>query len=522
MNTRYPLETQYLNAHELYDELWQVVALLETEAKVVEGGLPGSKEKSRELTQLRQQINSEFEMLHRAYKEYYDAKRKVAFWEDALSYLPFTSSQFKKERSYLKEALRVFHQQQKINYKGLCEKTGIHLGAGAGLRAFLYNNYEHTAYCLQRSRNSNRQYIKYEAYYRSHVYLHDVWRRFYLTKGNYFYLGLFFFGGVVFTGLAFAAMLGWPPAIWIMLGSNVGVIAMKLILVLGSIPIFYLSNGLIQLKNQQSSKKLGKPDYARGDWHLSHALTLDIIVAVTTVLAIALPLFYIMTVPHGMVLSLWVMAGLTSFSASQAALVYLDGKRRVGYLGSGLLGSVGQNQEALNRKLTLGKIFALSLEHRRHPIKYCLNPFAWLASLVEVVQQLILRSCEIGSQAGARSSLFRFKLKQDINLFIDFMVSPIRLGAVLWDMVLSACDFASAPFIPLWGQDIAIECLKEEVEDNNGSLRACSRVFKNVEKNSAIDDQESRLLEDACFFRWQPVEQVTKAPRVSGFAHFTR
>ena len=521
MNRRYPLETQYLHAHELYDELWQVLSMpWEEDHRVGRGKSTTNKRLTGStLKALKGKINGEFETLHSAYEAYHKTKKAMAFWQEALSYVPLRGSELKEERSYLKEALHYFHQQQKANYKTLCDKTGIHLGANAALWAFIHNDYEHTAYHRQRSRNGSKQHMQYDDYYRSHVYLADSYCRFYLTKGNYFYLGLFFFGGLLFTSLAFAAMLGWPPAVWIMLGSNVGVIALKITLVLGSIPIFYLTNGFIQLKNQYKAQKKGETDYAKGDWHLSHALTLDIIVAILTLFAVIIPLFYIMTVPHGMMLALWIMAGLTTLSTSQAALAYLDGKRRVGYLGSGLLGSAGQKQEALNRKLSLRHIVALSLEHRRHPIKYLLNPFAWPTSVVDVMQQLILRCCEVGTTAGSRSSLFRFKLKQDVDLFIDFVVSPLRLAAVLWAMVLSACDFTSAPYIPLWGENITIQFRQKKKRASNASPMACKGLLKGEPLKAAVSGvsgaKKGQKPIDKPYFRWQPVDKIMNNSKIS-------
>ncbi|MHA7841561.1 MAG: hypothetical protein ACX932_06830 [Gammaproteobacteria bacterium] len=514
MNSWHPLETQYLHARELYDELCEVLSIdWDEEHRVGRGRSTKNVTFSEDaFSLLKKKVDSELETLHYVYKNYYTAKRDASFLQVLLSYIPFYKVELKQERWAFKKALRLFRHQQKINYKTLCQKTGIHLGAKTALLAFLHNDYNHMAYYQQRSRNGSKNHVKYNDYYRSHVYLHDIYHRFYLSKSNYVYLGLFFFGGLLFTALSFAAMVGWPPAVWIMLGSNVGIIALKLTLVLGSIPIFYLTNGFFELKNRAESKKTGEEEYAKADWHLSNALTLDIIVAVATLLAIALPLFYIMTVPHGIMVSLWIMATLTTLSACQAALVYLDGKRRVGYLGSGLLGSVGQKQEALNQKLPLKVIFSLSIEHRRHLIKYLLNPFAWLTSFIEVTQQLALRCCEIGTIAGSRSSLFRFKLKQDIDLFIDFMVSPIRLVAVLWDMCLSAFDFIPAKYIPLQEDHVYIP---HGAKHSSSAGAVLTAVLNGSQQKTASVSEHScnSQLINKLYFRWQPVGNRPSAPK---------
>lgn len=438
MHLFFSLETQYQEALELADILKKALALKWEKVQ--------PNKNIKQLIALNKKINNELEILKNAYLFYYNIQNTLTSGERFLSY--FYQNELKERRKYFRKKLRYFRQAQKINHEKIGTNTGIHLGPSTAFIAFLKNDDTHFAYQRQRYRNKSKKHIHYAQHYRARIHLTDMYHQFYLTKANYFYLGLFFCGGVLFTLLSVVALLGWPPAVYIMLSSNVSIIALKLTLVVSTVPIFYTLNKIIEIKNQFHARRNKKSNYAKADWHLSHALALDVTMLIGMLFAVALPLFYLMTVPHGVTITLIVTAVLTALSSIQAILVLIDNKRRVGYFGSGLLGSVGQAQESLNNKLSWRKILSFNPDHQTHWIKYLLNPFAWFESIINTVQQLLIRLCEVNTVKEELSNLLQFKLKQNINLLIDFIASPIRLLSLLWHRVLTAFDFTANPYIP--------------------------------------------------------------------------
>ena len=385
-----------------------------------------------------QKLQKQLQQVHSAYKSYWRQKKNTVFFREWWSYTPWSLSYLKTARKHLKMQLSRLHEAHTTFYQCIENQTGIGtwMLSSRSTGPITANEKQHIDYCISRYRNGDPDYKQYGPYYKRQIALMEIEHRFFTGKLFYLYMGFFFVAGLLGVGLALAALF-WPPAMVLLIGGKVGIMAMKIASVLLYLPILYGGSALFQWVRN----KLYGEDTTRADWHGNHVLAFDVVVLVAALMVTLLPLLYIVTLPHGDLIAIILLGSFSAVSAMQATIALLDPKRRIDYLGSGLTSPVGQGKEAVNLKRSLSAIFSFSSEHRRHPVKFLLNPAEWVAAMMGTVQSLCLRLCEIGATQGTRSGLWRFKLKQHMVLVMDFFMAPVRLAALVIDAPLRFMDF---------------------------------------------------------------------------------
>ncbi|MHA7841562.1 MAG: hypothetical protein ACX932_06835 [Gammaproteobacteria bacterium] len=417
-----------------WDEKYTYITVKNLLVATIKSNQDAAKEGKQALNQLKKQ----YSLAQKAYEAYWQEKKKTWFFKEWFSYWYWSTSPLRYHRNILKQQLAKLEKTHNTIYQTITMKMGIGT-SGLSYRSstpISLNKKKDIDYCISRYRNNDPNYQHYGTYYRRQIALVEIKYRFFTNKIDYFYMGTLWFFGLLGVGLAVAALF-WPPAMALLIGGKVGLMAIKFISILLLLPLFYGASAFLQGFREQLYGK----DCTRADRHSNHALSLDVLATTVTLIATVLPLFYIMTLPHGHLIAAIIVGSFSALTAIQATMALLDSNHRINYMASGFLSPVGQGKEAINLKRSLWSIFSFSAEHRRHFVKFLLNPAEWLCAAVNTLQSLMLRICEIGAVQGEKSHLLRFKSKQNIILVLDFFLSPVRLFAFVVDSALRFMDF---------------------------------------------------------------------------------